>query len=189
MVARDPQGKGWFEVAGLQAGDRTLAEQLIGLDPLFEIAEGATILDLGCAEGLISLELMGHGAALVHGVETVGSRVETARRIFGARAAAFFVADVGHFAVAPPAGLLPRYDLVLLLSIAHKLGDPRAFIDAAAARCAGTLAFRLPAPILCDRRSGFVPIDVPALMASLGFTEAHSCPGPRDEWVGIYRRA
>lgn len=189
MAARDPEGRGWFEISGLQAGDRTIDEQLTGLEPLFGLVQGASILDLGCAEGLISLRLMGAGAALVHGVESVVSRVETARRLFEERPAEFFVADLSRLGTAPPAGLLPAYDVVLLLSIAHKFKAPEAFIRDAAARAASLVAIRLPAPTLCDRRSDYVPLDVPALMASLGFDQVHDAPGPRGEWVGIFKRA
>ncbi|HYH39915.1 MAG TPA: class I SAM-dependent methyltransferase [Azospirillum sp.] len=189
MAAVDPPNKGWFEISDLQAGDRTLAEQLTGLDPLFGMVGGASILDLGCAEGLISLEMMKAGAKLAHGVEGVDSRVETARRLFEGRNAAFFVADLSVFANAPPAGLLPSYDAVLLLSIAHKFKDPAEFIRAAVARCSRYVAVRLPAPVIQDRRSDYVPVDVPRLMASLGFGQIHDAPGPRAEWVGIFERA
>jgi 2-polyprenyl-3-methyl-5-hydroxy-6-metoxy-1,4-benzoquinol methylase len=113
----EPAGKGWYQIPGVQVGDRTLSEQLIGLEPLFELAPGKTILDLGCAEGLISLELMNAGAVLTHGVEAVGSRVDHAREHFQSRDAAFYHADLNEFGGAPPVGLLESYDIVLLLSI------------------------------------------------------------------------
>ena len=165
----EPAGKGWYQIPGVQAGDRTLSEQLIGLEPLFELAPGKTILDLGCAEGLISLELMKAGAVLTHGVEAVGSRVDHAREHFHGRDAAFYHADLNDFAHAPPVGLLESYDIVLLLSIIHKMQDTAAFVRAAAARSKDIVAIRLPDAVIRDKRSNFVPLDVPALMAELGF--------------------
>ena len=53
-------GKGWFVTDG-RAGDRTLAQQLVGLDKIN--VQGATVLDVGCAEGLISIEMAKRGAA------------------------------------------------------------------------------------------------------------------------------
>jgi hypothetical protein len=185
---KDPPGKGWFAVEGRQVGDRTLTEQMMGLGPLIGEAAGRSVLDLGCAEGLIALEMLKAGAARAHGAEAVPSRVATACDLCAGRPAVFFVADLESFAAAPPDWLLPAYDIVLLLSIAHKFRDPEAFLRAAADRAAEFVAVRLPAPILVDWRSGFRPVDVPAVMASEGFRLWHEAPGPRAEWVGIFRR-
>ena len=185
----EPAGKGWYQIPGVQAGDRTLSEQLIGLEPLFELAPGKTILDLGCAEGLISLELMKAGAVLTHGLEAVGSRVDHAREHFHGRDAAFYHADLNDFAHAPPVGLLESYDIVLLLSIIHKMQDTAAFVRAAAARSSDIVAIRLPDAVIRDKRSNFVPVDVPALDGlSSDFTQFHFAKGPQLEWVWMYRR-
>lgn len=189
MTRTDPPGKGWFDVDGMQTGDRTLAEQLTGLDQLLDDAEGATVLDLGCAEGLISLEMMRRGAVLVNGIESVASRVKAAEFFFEGLNARFFLGNCERFATDPPGDLLASYDVVLMLSIAQKMRDPAAFITAAAARSTGMVALRLPAPIINDPRSGFVPVDVPNLMRRLGFPVLMQSPGPRGEWVGIFYRA
>lgn len=188
MAAIDPKGKGWFAVDGMQRGDRTLDEQMTGLDVLMSHSPGSTILDLGCAEGLISLEMMGMGATLTHGVESVASRIETAQKFFMGRAAEFFVADLAEFHTNPPEHLLPSYDVVLMLSIAQKMPDPKAFIAAAAERAGKVVALRLPAPVICDRRSDFVELDVVPFMASLGFPNVLTAEGPRGEWVGVFTR-
>jgi 2-polyprenyl-3-methyl-5-hydroxy-6-metoxy-1,4-benzoquinol methylase len=184
----EPAGKGWYEIPGVQVGDRTLSEQLIGLEPLFELASGKTILDLGCAEGLISLELMNAGAVLTHGVEAVSSRVDHAREHFQGRDAAFYHADLNDFATAPPVGLLESYDIVLLLSIIRKMRYTAAFVQAAAAQSTDIVAVRLPDAVIRDKRSNFEPVDVPALMEFLGFQQFHFAKGPQLEWVWLFRR-
>lgn len=185
-MKEDPPGRGWF--AEGQDGDRTLAEQMIGLDPLYEIAPRATVLDLGCAEGLIGLELVKAGASLLHGLDRVRERIRKAREAAQDVPARFFVADLALFATKPLTGLLPTYDIVLALSIAHKFTEPETFLAAAAMRCRGTLAIRLPDRILSDARSGFRRIDVPALMAAQSFAMTHDTTGPRGEWVGLFDR-
>lgn len=186
----DPPGRGWFDIEGLQDGERTVEEQLTGLAPLLErIRSGDRVLDLGCAEGLIGLECFAAGAGLVHGVESVASRVGRGRQLCAGAPVEFFVFDLAGFAEASPAGLLPRYEVVLALSIAHKFADPAGFLSAAMARCGRLLAVRLPSAVLRDRRSEFKPLDVPALAGRHGFALAHQAPGPRGEWAGLFERA
>lgn len=184
----DLPGEGWFEIDGLQRGQRRLAEQMTGLRPLLDMVAGASVLDLGCAEGLISLELMKAGAAKVHGVEYVQTRIDTARRFFDGRDAEFFQADLARFPVEVPAGLLPSYDVVLMLSIIHKFATPEQFLRGGAARAGRLAAIRLPSRVLSDRRSGFRQVDIPALMAACGFRQIHDAPGPQGEWVGLFER-
>ena len=47
---------GWFTTAK-RPGDRTLEQQLVGLDKVLAEVAGKTVLDAGCAEGLISMEI------------------------------------------------------------------------------------------------------------------------------------
>ena len=188
MTIIDPPGRGWFAIAGSQAGERTLEQQLRGPDILLPEAPGRSVLDLACAEALIGLEFLKAGAVLLHGVERVESRLVRARELTKGRSAAFFAADLERFASAPPVGLLPAYDIVLVLSIAHKLKDPVAFIEAAAQRAGEAIAIRLPEPVISDRRSRFQKVDVPALMGRLGFTPIALRRGHLDEWCGAWRR-
>lgn len=189
----DPEGKGWFEIPGAQKGDRTLKEQIRGLGTLLKNAQGKTVLDLGCAEGLIAKWLVDHGAAgTVHGCEIVASRVEHARHIFKDYDAKFNVVDLENLAehVAAHAGeFLPRYDIVLLLSIAHKFRHPDRFLNTAAKMCGDWLAIRLPDWVLCDARSRNKAIDIPTFFRVRGFKMVEEQRGPRKEWVGLFRRA
>jgi len=209
--------KGWFKTAA-QDGDRTLEEQLLGLDALAPLKPKADILDLGCAEGLILLHLMrAHGARHGAGVSIVPGEIAMAKRLadeaglrrphdpeFGERGqpAAFAVADLGDadaraglfsFVRQEPPLAEPNggFDLVLLLSILHKVADPAALLAWALDRCAtgAQVAIRLPSPIIDDQRSGWRPFDVRPALAEAGFALVAAPPTCRGEWLGIYRRS
>ena len=57
--------------------DRTLAQQMMGLDRLFAEIEGKDVLDVGCAEGLLSIECAKAGADVV-GIEIRAQAVHDA---------------------------------------------------------------------------------------------------------------
>lgn len=174
--------KSWF------GEERALKDQMRGPDALLTEVKGKTILDLGCAEGLISLELMEKGGAtLVHGMEAVLSRVTEARNRFCGTSAQFWCGDVEQFN--QQQGVLPAYDVVLALSIAHKLRDPERFLRLAAGRSREFIAIRLPNPVIHDRRSNFRKVDVPALMRACGFATWRDGRHHLNEWTGIYKRA
>lgn len=185
----DAPGRGWFDRPGIR-GDRTLAQQLTGLGQVIKAAPGRTVLDLGCAEGLIGLELMSAGASRLDGIDLVHNRVVAAGRNAEAAEfpARFWCQDLNEFADEPPADLAPRYDIVLVLSIAHKLARPARFLAVAGGRCGDLLAVRLPAPVIEDRRSNFVPVDVPFLLDAQGFDLEATPAGSFGEWIGIFRR-
>lgn len=179
--------RGWFEMSG-RPGTRNLADQLIGLDWLFDNCAGKTVLDVGCAEGLISLETLKRGALTVHGIELVPDRVWMARKL-----AAQMAPGVAHFEVGDMEFWRPKmpYDIVIALAILHKLKDPGA-CAAALAECAKeTVVLRLPpdgAPTICDRRSGMKPHRIGDIMRDHGFHLHLELNGHLNEWVGVYRR-
>ena len=74
--------RGWFNIPD-RPGPRTVAQQLLGLDQLFVECKGKTCLDVGCAEGMISIELARRGAIAVHGVEVSKRRVKVGRMRVG----------------------------------------------------------------------------------------------------------
>lgn len=175
--------KGWFEVDG-RPGDRTLEMQLLGLDPLFDEAKGATILDVGCAEGLISMELAKAGA-MTHGIEIVPSHIETARQLRGNLSCSFEVADANVW--------IPdqEYTIVLLLAILHKLQEPSKACAKFALAAKDLVVMRLPpekAPVIVDKRSGNVPHDMKAVMTWYGFELERVTRGSFSEWCGWFRR-
>lgn len=177
--------QGWFDLPG-RLGDRTIEQQLIGLDWLLENCAGKTVLDVGCAEGLISIELAKHGAVALHGVEIVAKHLTVARDLAGDLPITFEHGDGNEWAPSR------RYDVVLLLSILHKFKDPTERAAVFAKSCDDILVFRTPpkyAPAIVDWRSNFALHDIAAVFAAEGFKLQHGAhSGPLGEWVGIYRR-
>lgn len=163
----------------------------MGLDRLWPEVAGKTVLDVGCAEGLISLTCVMHGAN-VFGIEVRKPAVDFASK--AARdaklhwaQATFVWADAEHFQ--PAEG----YDIVLMLAVLHKLKDPSAACRRFAAAAKDLVVIRLPpkhAPDIVDDRSGGVIHRIGDVMLDAGFDCEHaSTSGPFGEWVGYYRRA
>jgi SAM-dependent methyltransferase len=203
--------QGWFKIPGRQEGRWGLDRQGRGLDIVRQACGGATILDLGCAEGLVALDLAKYGARLVHGVELETSRLKIAAELFRENAphveASFFAADLTHFddlllmktpdtAPGEPS-LLTRYDVVLCLAIAQKLSNPGPFLRLAATVCSNILAVRLPYRILDDARSGNVPVDVTRMVSAEFDLVQETAAFPEDVavpyqgeygWLGVFKR-
>lgn len=178
--------KGWFiDAHGGRAGDRTLEQQLLGLLPLLQSVEDKTVLDVGCAEGLISLALADAGAKYVHGIEMRADFVDVARSLRGPRSVEFTHADANEYKPQR------RYDIVIMLAVLHKLRDPTAaclrFADAAISSC----VIRLPperAPIIVDNRSGNRPHDIEYAMKRAGFQLVDVTRSHFNEWCGYFSR-
>lgn len=148
------RAKGWFVIPGVQAGDRTLEDQRKGLDAaLEEVSLQAcgsrpapwSVLDLGCAEGLISLEFARAGAGEVLGVELVNEHVQVATFVCKEHMPpiSFVHRGVSEFALAEMARPeLRQFDLVLALAICHKLKDPGIGLRYAARAARHLLCFR-----------------------------------------------
>ena len=177
--------KGWFSTAG-RPGDRDLADQLKGLDWLFANCVGKTVLDAGCAEGLISIEAAKAGALAVHGVEIVSEHVRIGNKLRGDLPVTLEVADMNVW--------VPKrdYDIVIGLAILQKLRNPSAVAQALADAARETVIFRLPpenAPIVIDSRSGSRPHNIASVMLNAGFTLMESGnDGHLGEWVGRWAR-
>lgn len=204
--------QGWFKIPGLQDGKWDLDRQMAGLETIRRASAGATVLDLGCAEGLISLELANAGARLIHGVELESQRVEVAEHLFEQRCPnvtrRFIAWDLARFdelylgltADTRPATayLRTRYDIVLCLAIAQKLPNPARFLRLASTLCSKFLAVRLPYPVIDDARSFNIPVDAKRMLADefdlIQETEGYPVdvnrayrPGDT-AWLGIFRR-
>ena len=112
----------WFAHDG-HPGDRTLAEQLAGLEKLREAMPGATVLDLGCAEGLLAREFLAWGARRVDGVEIVPEAVSDARELL-ADAIRDGRASVHRGSIMTLDALEtldPQYDIVCALAVVQKV--------------------------------------------------------------------
>lgn len=177
-------GKGWFVTNG-RPGDRTLKQQLVGLDRLFDEAKGKTVLDIGCAEGLISMELAKCGAIAVHGVEIVEEHVHVGNKLRGDLPVTIEVGDANTWA--------PKrdYDVVIMLALLQKVRDPSAVCARFAAAARDLVVLRLPpkhAPTVIDERSGNKPHHIDKVMAACGFECTEVLAGTFDEHVSYWKR-
>lgn len=190
-----PPTKTWFDI-GRGASERSKHSQMQGLRHVFDEVRTArqrgqqlSVLDAACAEGVIGLELLKAGAVALHGFELVPERVRDANRLRGDLPATFEVGDINTWH--------PQrsYDVVLALSILHKLPDPTTVACGLANACNRMLVIRLPPPaegdeggVIRDRRSNFVPHDLRAALAPLGFNLEEETSGYLKEWIGFWRK-
>lgn len=176
----------WF------GGDRTFEQQMTGLDWLADACRGKSVLDFGCAEGLIGLEMLKRGAQFVDGVELLPERALQAQR--NARSAGFHVRSkyLACNAEKWEAHRTVQWDVTLALAILHKLKDPSLVARRLARATRELIVLRLPpatGSTIVDRRSGNVPHDIDAVLRSEGFVqERANNDGPFGEFIGVYRR-
>lgn len=190
--------KGWIAVPGIRANaDRTLAEQMLGLEPALAAARGKTVLDLGCAEGMIGREFAKAGATDVFGIEQLAAHLAVAKKVAAGYPAdpqpmpqmRFQQAHLAEWIAKHPAP--PVFDIVLALGIIHKLHEPRLALDFAARSARSLLCFRAPA----TANGGIVlskfsqrGVNVPKRMATHGFREGATIKGARGEAVQYWHR-
>lgn len=182
--------KGWFRVPGFRPdGDRTLKEQMMGMAPALAEAKGKTVLDLGCAEALISLEFARAGAIDVLGIELLASHLEIARKVCKGQPVRFICAHLGDYIAAQPQP--QQFDIVLALGIIHKLEDPAVPLRFAARSAKDLMLFRAPAKAtdgVIRAKHSKVPCNVPLVMKEEGFQEEKLIAGVRGEAVQYWRR-
>ena len=154
---------GWFAIPGVQTGERDIAERVGPLKALTRW-KIRTVLDVGCAEGLIGKWLMDEGSAtFVHGLEAYVPYLETARQIMPPNKyrTLFEVVDLDNFdEVRPSLHLMSAYDCVLCLNIIQKLKKPRKFLLDMAALSRDVFVYSGPAKVLSDWRSNNKPVDI-----------------------------
>ena len=185
------QDKGWFKVKGIRPhGDRTLAEQMIGLDLALQAAVGKSVLDLGCAEGLISREFALAGATEVLGIELLYEHLEVAKKVCKDVPQVTFMRE-NLTTLANAVEVPSQFDIVLALGIIHKIKDPTMAMRFAARSCKELLAFRPPA----YAQNGMVKskhsdsyVNVSAVMIAEGFREGETIAGVRGESVQYWHR-
>ena len=146
-MATSQQVKGWFTTAG-RPGDRTLESQKIGLERLYAAVRGKTLLDIGSAEGLLTMDLVSAGGAVAaHGVEIVKGHIEVAHKLQGTLPICFEQGDANTWTPKR------QYDVVTLLAVLHKLKNPTAACARFAAVARELVVIRLPplhAPTVID---------------------------------------
>lgn len=190
-------GKGWIAVPGIRENaDRTLEEQLLGLEFAIAEAAGKTILDLGCAEGVIGREFARAGATRVLGIESLAGHLEVARLACAAETQMEFAqAYLQDWIPAHPDPEV--FDFVLALGIVHKISDPADALRFACRSCRELLLFRAPANawegwVRAKHRGLGMPahgkVHVPTMMAEQGFVFEQKIPGARGEAVEYWRR-
>lgn len=184
-MADAPQKLGWFNTKN-RPGDRSLEQQLMGLDQLFAECKGKTVLDVGCAEGLISIALAQAGAVAVHGVEIIKGHVEVGNKLRKDLPVTLECQDANDWKPKR------QYDIVIALALLHKLKNPTATCALFAAAARDLVVLRLPplhAPTIIDERSGNNPHHIGLTMERAGFVlEREATDGPFAEWLGYYRR-
>lgn len=178
-------GRGWYKIPGWRDGDRTLEQQIEGLNGLD--LTGKSILELGAAEGLMSRWFVDVcGAASVHGVEIIEGHVELGRKWCKKRPIKLTVANCDTWR--------PKqaYDVVVALALLHKLQDPLACLGAMAEATKHMVVVRLPSAcepwVITDARTEFKPWDVDRCLRQNGFELVNSTMGPFNEPTGFWRR-
>lgn len=105
----------------LIAGNRE--DRLSGLDLLFQLPPGFTVLDIGCHEAFVAEALALSGAGLIHGVDLHEPSLEFARQRMAGHPAVLKRVDLceGMAALERELPLLPKYDVLLYLGIYHHM--------------------------------------------------------------------
>src|SRR4026209_1180500 len=109
----------WF-IIGDNGGQLDIERQDAGLSQID--FKSKTVLEIGCAEGLVSLQNLNRGARLSHGVEFRERAVEVARSIAGvlgkSNSAKFYSGDIrAADTVLNQNGMLNQYDIVMAMAV------------------------------------------------------------------------
>lgn len=178
----------WFTWAGEQ-GDRTLVEQLAGLEHLRSAMPGAAVLDLGCAEGLLAREFVAWGASRVDGVEIVREAVKDARELLKYEIRDG-VASIHHGSILAldELDLLEQYDIVCALAVVQKVERCDLALEGIARRARDLLVLRNPpehGAIISTERQRGRRYDTRDILAPTHFL-ADEVRGSRGEWIGYF---
>jgi 2-polyprenyl-3-methyl-5-hydroxy-6-metoxy-1,4-benzoquinol methylase len=195
----------WFTI-GDNGGQMPLDRQDAGLGEID--FKGKTVLEIGCAEGLVSFANLKRGAKLVHGIEYRDRAVEVARSMAGIlghqQAAKFFQGDIRQTrTVLNQASMLERYDIVMAMAVLQKVADQATIFRQLLAKCASTMVLRLPERALyryrlLNRQWSWGPADPVEVAKEEGFSLAwESCGYPKgkppfpvtgEAWLGVFQR-
>ena len=199
QLALIPRQTGYYNLPGIRAGNWRIETRLRGLQELLGAAQGKSVLDLGCAEGMISREFCRHGAATIHGFEVNLDQIRIARQEVPKAAEVgtqilFHRADFGYwdrFVAAHRNSMLEQYDIVLLLSVLEKLPESNqdTILDGLMAFSRCWIGLRI-APETRDSRQ------IIQKFSDSGFELAFENDGVAEDpsgqgtgWLGVFRRA
>lgn len=180
--------KGWFKIPGVRDGDRTIEEQMLGLGPALQECRGKTVLDLGCAEGVISREFARAGAKVL-AIELLKEHLAIARKLCKDFDVTFVQAHIDDYIKLK--ANTDKFDIVLALGIIHKMPDPNTCLIFAAKSAKDLVLFRAPAKAtkgVVKSKFTSKTCDVPRVMTSLGFVDEKIIEGTRNESVQYWRR-
>jgi 2-polyprenyl-3-methyl-5-hydroxy-6-metoxy-1,4-benzoquinol methylase len=156
--------KGWFSIAGVQKGKYDLKDRIANLGTMRPRASGVTILDLGCAEGLIGKWLVdSSGANTLHGLDLHEPYIEMAQSLMRDYDARFLHADFDHFETwldVNREALLPQYDIVMALRVVQKLAKPDRFLSLIKPLVKKWFVIHVPTNPIDDARSGHKTVDI-----------------------------
>lgn len=188
------QAKGWFEIPGVQEGDRSLHVQMLGVAELLPEARGKSVLDLGCAEGLISMEFAAAGASPVYGCDCNHRLLPTANQLKHSRGLDVQFERVNlndPIFAGSDIGPCKRYDIVLALAILHKLRQPQAAAEWAAGLTKSVLVIRLPRKsigVIASKHWPEITCDLREVLPKHGLRLTRETPGAHGELVQHWRR-
>lgn len=180
--------RGWFVIHGVQDGDVTLEDQMIAIWPAVAEAKGKTVLDVGCAEGLIGREFARAGATEVTGLDSIEDHLEIARKQCVGLPMTFVHANINKPQPAYSA------DIVLALGVSHKLQFPETGVRFAARSSRDLVLLRsgrgASGGIIKSKYHGNT-CDSHAIMREMGFDLEKVTDGPStrpEEKVEYWRR-
>ncbi len=163
--------------------------------------KGQTVLDVGCAEGLVSIQCFERDAKLVHGIEIRHRAVEVARSLAGIKGISeqvkFFQGNLKRpNSCLKQDGLLEKYDIILANVVIHKVTTAAQLFKELLGRCQTTFVIRLGNRRL--RKGRWKYTDVVNYAAKEGFhLEWEACGYPLGDppytldgeaWMGVLRR-
>jgi SAM-dependent methyltransferase len=195
----------WFKI-GDNGGQWDITRQDAGLSEIN--FRGKTVLEIGCAEGLVALQNLKRGARLSHGIEFRERAVEVAKSIAGvlgvSDTAKFYWGDIRDTrnALNQP-GMLDKYDIIIAMAVLQKVPNQPEVLGKILEKCSTTLVLRLPVRKLYKRRLfrwryswGIAdPVEVAKqngfklLWESCGYPQGKP-PFPKtgEAWLGVFER-
>jgi 2-polyprenyl-3-methyl-5-hydroxy-6-metoxy-1,4-benzoquinol methylase len=131
------QGDGTYMVGKLRHGvyedsEEYVRSRLSGIEYMSDKCYNLTLLDLGCAEGLVSRQFVDYGISSVHAVDQSSARINAAKEnnaeYFKKCGTKFsYIVDdfsnTGEFFSRNKKWALDNYDIILLLGVFHHLKD------------------------------------------------------------------